>query len=106
MAKWKYELGAEGKILREMIDGEETIENVISIYNQLIKCLKYCLKQLSAKDKEFFEYDFESMIEDFECARPESDDEEIDYYDERDNLNYCLRDFYDLCDSARVWIGI
>lgn len=105
MANWKYNLRFEGKVLRELINKEdgETIENVIAIYKQIISCLEYWKKRLLESDKEDWEYDIEEMIEDLQCACPDIED---DYYEEKENLNYYLRDFYDMCDNARVWIGV
>lgn len=40
MERWKYKLEFEGKLLRELIDGDEIIENIIAIYNQVIRCLQ------------------------------------------------------------------
>lgn len=105
MANWKYNLRFEGKALRELINKEdgETIENVIAIYKQIISCLEYWKKRLLESDKEDWEYDIEEMIEDLQCACSDVKD---DYYEEKENLNYYLRDFYDMCDNARVWIGV
>lgn len=108
MANWKYNLRFEGKALRELINKEDgqTVENVIAIYKQIINCLEYWKKRLLESDKEDWEYDIETMIEDLQCACPDIEDEDLDYYDEQENLNYYLRDFYDMCDNARVWIGV
>ena len=46
------------------------------------------------------------MIEDLKCACPSTEDNTLSYDEEEENLNYYLRDFYDMCDNARVWIGI
>lgn len=41
MIKWKYKLEDEGKQLRKIIDdGDSTLETVISVYKQMIVCLK------------------------------------------------------------------
>lgn len=82
MERWKYKLEFEGKLLRELIDGDEIIENVIAIYNQVIRCLQ-SLKSCMIKR-----------------------DLSLDCEEEKEKLNCCLSDFYDLCDNARVWIGI
>lgn len=108
MAYWKYRLDPYGQALRELINKEdgETIENIVAIYSQLIKCLEYWKKRLLESDKEDWEYDIETMIEDLQCACPDIEDNDLDYEDEEENLNYYLRDFYDMCDNARVWIGV
>ena len=105
MTNWKYKLELEGKLLRQLIDKEETIENIIAIYNQLVVCLKVLKKKLSKTDRGILEYDIDSMIDDLECASPDIDDD-FDYQEEEENLNYYLRDFYDFCDSVGVWIGV
>ena len=66
MTEWKYKLDFEGKVLRSLINKEETIENIIAIYNQIIVCLESWKKRLRKPDKENWEYDIESMIEDLQ----------------------------------------
>lgn len=108
MGKWKYKLGDEGKQLRELIgDGERTLETVISVYKQIIVCLKLLKIELVGIDKDNLSYEIDSMIEDYQLACPEESDAKIyDYYEEEDNLNFNLREFYDFCDDNRVWIGL
>lgn len=106
MTVWKYKLEFEGKTLRSLINKEETMENIIAIYNQIILCLEHLKSRLRGYDKEEYEYDIESMIEDLQCACPGMEDETLSYEEEEENLNYYLRDFYDMCDDARVWIGV
>ena len=105
MTEWKYKLDFEGKVLRSLINKEETIENIIAIYNQIVVCLESWKRRLCEPDKEDWEYDIESMIEDLQCACPDVEDNN-GYDEEQDNLNCYLKDFYDMCDNARVWIGI
>ena len=45
MAEWKYRLEFEGKELRNLINKEEIMENIIAVYNQIIVCLKSWKKQ-------------------------------------------------------------
>ena len=106
MANWKYNLRFEGKMLRELINKEETMENIVAIYKQIIACLETWKRRLLETDKEDWEYDIEEMIEDLQCACPDMEDGSLDYEEEQENLNYYLRDFYDMCDNARVWIGV
>ncbi len=108
MGKWKYKLEDEGRQLRKLIDeGELTLETVISVYKQMIVCLKLLKTKLVGIDKNNLEYEIDSMIEDYQIACPEEADTKIyDYYEEEDNLNFNLREFYDFCDDNRVWIGL
>ena len=108
MEKWKYKLEDEGKQLRKLIDeGDLTLETVIAVYNQMITCLKLLKTKLIGRDKSDLSYEIDSMIEDYQLARPEEADSKIyDYYEEEDNLNFNLREFYDFCDDSRVWIGL
>lgn len=108
MGKWKYKLEGEGKQLRELIDeGDLTLETVIAVYNQMITCLKLLKVKLIGRDKNDLSYEIDSMIEDYQLACPEDADSKIyDYYEEEDNLNFNLREFYDFCDDNRVWIGL
>ena len=111
MKDWKYKLESEGKALRKLINKEEkTIENVIAIYEQLIVCLETWEKKLSESDKDVWGYGIQTLIEDLQYACPdmesEEESEELSYKNESENLNYFLRDFYDMCDGARVLVGI
>lgn len=108
MGKWKYKLEDEGKQLRKLIDeGDLTLETVIAVYNQMINCLKLLKIKLIGRDKNDLSYEIDSMIEDYQLACPEEADSKIyDYYEEEDNLNFNLREFYDFCDDNRVWIGL
>ena len=106
MANWRYKLEREGKILRELINDAETMGDIVAIYKQLIICLESWKKKLLNIDKEDWEYEIETMIEDLEYACPDFEDSEISYEEASDNLDYHLEDFYNLCDSAGVWIGV
>lgn len=107
MGKWKYKLEDEGKQLRKLInDGDETLETVIAVYNQIINCLKSLKMKLVGVDKVNLQYSIDSMVEDFQMTCPEADTDIYNYYDEEDNLNFNLREFYDFCDDNRVWVGL
>ena len=106
MNKWKYKLESQGRKLRELLDKDDTITTIVEIYNQMEVCLKSLLKMLVPRDLEEWKYDIESMIEDIQMACPDIEDSELIYNDEEAILNRYLKDFYDLCDSMRVWIGL
>lgn len=104
MGRWKYKLDSEGKQLRKLIDeGDETLETIISVYNQIVVCLQSLKMKLVGRDKIDLSYNIDCMIEDFIIACPEENTEVYNYYDEEDNLNYNLRGFYDFCDENMVW---
>jgi hypothetical protein len=107
MGRWKYKLEDEGKQLRKLIDeGNESLDTIVSVYNQMVVCLK-CLKlKLIGVDKINMQYNIDCMIEDFQTSCPEVDTDIYNYYDEENNLNFNLREFYDFCDDDRVWIGL
>ena len=108
MAKWKYKLEDEGKQLRKIInEGEQTLDTIISVYEQIIVCLKFLKTKLVETDKIDLQYDIDSMIEDYQLACPEEADEKFyDYHKEEENLNFNLREFYDFCDDNRIWVGL
>jgi len=67
--------------------------NIKLIIPQLIAiCEKYAKK----------EWDFAENYEDMAEELREVDVDEL----EEDDVNFYLHDFYDLCDSARVWLDI
>lgn len=104
MRRWKYKLENEGKQLRKLIDEDDlTLETIISIYNQLIVCLRSLKMKIVGIDKNKLLYEINSMIEDYQLACPEEADIKIyDYYEEEYNLNFNLKNFYDFCDDNRV----
>ena len=107
MASWEYSLESEGKELRRLIGNQEkNMKNIVAIYNQIVTCLESLKKNLEESDRENWEYDIKSMIDDLKCACPDLNDESLEYYEEEETLNSYLSDFYDLCDAARVWIEI
>lgn len=106
MKKWKYKLEFEGIKLRELLNKDDTITTIVELYNQMEVCLKSIQKMLVPRDSEEWRYDIESMIEDIQMSCPDIEDPELIYNDEEAKLNRHLRDFYDLCDNIRVWIGL
>lgn len=105
MNKWKYDMTAYGKPFRELFKNEEeTIERIIKTYECMILFLKAWRKRLTVEDREVFEYDIDCLIEDMECACPDINEE--DYDEEVLNVNEYLRQFYDICDKRRCWIGV
>lgn len=110
MEVWKFEkMEVSYGCLRETIQRivkseEETIEHIIDIYKHMILFLQAWKKRLTVEDREAFEYDIDCLIEDMECACPDINEE--DYDSEESNVNEYLRQFYDICDEGRCWIGI
>ena len=107
MNKWKYTLQLEGEALRFLITKEKkTLENIIAIYKQIIVCLETWKKRLLESDREDWEYRIEAMIDDLRCACPDVEEGVLSYSEAEETLNCYLDDFYDMCDEARVWIGV
>ena len=50
MIRWKYKLEDEGQKLRSLIDKENTIETIVSVYNQMEVCLKLLLNKMVQQD--------------------------------------------------------
>ena len=93
MAKWV-------KTCKEFADVRELIEKVdsVGIMKSLLNiCRKYSM------DEEFdFAYDFEMLGDEIEV---ELLDEE-DVKEDEGVVDYYLGEFYDLCDSARIWLAL
>lgn len=87
MARWKYELKC-GKELRDAIweDNKRTLSVIEKAYKELLKA------KLISKD------DYESYTDEFILY-------DVDDLDD-DDINYELRELYDLCDSIGVWIPV
>lgn len=92
MTEWKYKLELEGKTLRSLINKEETMKNIIAIYNQIIVCLESLKKRLHKSDKANWEYDIESMIEDLQCACPDLKNND-GYYEEQKKSQLLFKEF-------------
>ena len=88
MAQWNYTL-KWGKHLREAIYDED-VEMVVKC---LIACYRELLNKLSDEDKEWKEFDIEQEIFCLEC------------YDEDEDIDGYLAEFYDICDDVRAWVA-
>lgn len=93
MAQWEFVINS-GTALREAIYDGNT--------KQTVKCLLRCYKELydklSDEDKDYYQYDIEDTIEILTLY-----DER---YDDEDNINYYLEEFYDICDDVRAFIKL
>lgn len=89
MTKWNYTLHW-GKSLREAIKDEDT-EMVVKC---LIACYRELLNKLSDEDRDWKEFDIEEEIF---CLESFEEEEDVDGY---------LEEFYDICDDVRAWIAI
>lgn len=88
MARWIKKCNEFTKV-RELIDAEETTKILPAL---LDICKKYANEEWDFAD------DFDRLAEDLEfIGDDELDEDDIDFY---------LSEFYDLCDSARVWLEI
>ena len=89
MAKWEYTI-TNGRGLHQAIWNEE--EQLVVKY--LLACYNELYAKLSDEDKEWRGYDIEDAIFNLENF---DEDEDIDGY---------LEEFYDLCDELRAWITL
>ena len=92
MARWKYTCD-EFKRIRELINSDE--DNTMEIMTGVAEI---CKKYAEIEDFDFATDFFDLEIE-IECA---IDDGDIYEYD----ADYYLGEFYDLCDYARIWLGL
>ena len=97
--KWDYNL-KNGVALRNAIK----IEDYGQIKNSLIAAYKEINEVMPEK---FDEYDLEDKLEDLEFLDIEPDaDIEISEDDVRENWDYELSDFYELCDNLNIWVSL
>lgn len=102
--KWDFNISEEFSTVRDLIEDEtETVEQCVSILDALRECC-HTLTPYSERDWGFYT-DFmdlkEEIDEEVECM-----DKDDDYNVCETTVNYYLNEFYDLCDNARVWLGI
>lgn len=89
MGKWKYTLRF-GKNLREAI----VAEDVDVVVKCLIACYRELLNKMTEEDEDCYRYDIEDTIFN------------LDNFDEDEDVDDYLVEFYDLCDDVRAWIAI
>ena len=91
MAKWRYTIES-GKALREAIEDGDIERTVRCLY----RCFKELYDKMSDEDKDYYQFDIEDTMEILKLY-----DEE---YDDEDNVNYYLEEFYNICDDVRAWV--
>ena len=89
MANWEYTI-TKGNALHQAIWNED--EQLVVKY--LLECYKELYAKLTDEDKEWRGYDIEDTIFNLENF---DEDEDVDGY---------LEEFYDLCDTLRAWITL
>lgn len=101
--KWEKSIVERFSKVRKMInEGIETPDYCMEIMYAIESC---CDELTPDSENEWIFYD------DFRDLKAEIH-EEVEYMDEEDyetcmeTVNYYLSKFYDLCDIARVWLGI
>lgn len=95
MINWKYTLDAEGKELRQSIEGGDCKEVLVNIQN----CLNV-LKTEVTKEDQCWMKDIDAQLEELDNRIKEAGNLTTDVMDSR------LTDFYNLMDKMRVWIGL
>lgn len=100
----RWDITCKGfKRVRELInENVETTEQCIRIMSGL----ESCCDELTPDDNSDWIY-----YDDFRDLKSEIHEEielmdEDDYEDCENTVNYCLSDFYDLCNAARVWLPV
>ena len=105
MARWDYDLGVKGKILRSYIkECDSSKEKCDVLLQQVILCCENLKSILTGDDKDWYESDLDELIQDCEDAKYYLD--EYDYESNEDNVDDVLSDFYDLMDEMRVWVAM
>ena len=89
MGKWNYTLRF-GKNLREAIEAED-VEAVVKC---LIACYRELFNKMNEDDKDYYE----SVIEDTIFN--------LENFDEGEDVDDYLEEFYNVCDDVRAWVGI
>lgn len=101
MNRWKHTL-KNGKKLREAINNDDNI--------QTLEALKECYKEINRIMSSLFDDDdLENVLSEIDnqldnCENYEDYDMTED--DVQDEINYLLRQFYDLCDNLRIWVDL
>ena len=104
MSSWEYNLGAAGKALRESIyEGGEDMKSCIDTMEKLVTCYER-IKSLVPEDDFCFHFD-----DAYSMAQGELDsmkEDAMDEYEALETVNNSLEEFYDLCDTHRIWVSV
>ena len=101
MRKWTYKL-MTGKQLRQAISDDDMTAT--------LDALKECWKEISKAMPDVYDADdLENDLEEIDnqldnCGNYE--DYSMTEDDVQDEINYMLRQFYDLCDDLRIWVDL
>lgn len=100
--KWKFTCNSFKRV-RELIDENiETSEQCVLIMTELEKCCD----ELTPNDKrEWVYYDeFRDLKSEIHDETEFMEEDEYEFCEQ--TVNDYLEEFYDLCDEAKVWLGI
>lgn len=100
--RWKYKCFNFSKV-RQLIN--EDVEEVKQCM-KVLHVLECCCSELTPDIKQDWEYydDFRDLASEIHETIEELDEDD---YDEAEYIvNNLLAEFYDLCDSAGVWLGL
>jgi len=104
MAKWDYTLD-KGRELRELINEQkQTVEQVILINKKLVECIDEIRLIVTPDILDSYEDEIDELLGNLEMSLPDIDNEDNDYEEIEEEINFSLSEFYDLCDSLRIWI--
>lgn len=101
MGRWTYKLMA-GKQLRQAISDDDMTAT--------LDALKECWKEINKAIPDVYDADdLEDNLEELDnqldnCKNYE--DYSMTEDDVQDEINYMLRQFYDLCDDLRIWVDL
>lgn len=101
MSEWKHIL-KNGKKLRKAINDDNNM--------QTLEALKECYKEINRiMLPAFDDDDLENVL--FEIDNQLDNCENYEDYDMteddvQDEINYLLRQFYDICDEMRIWVDL
>ena len=111
MAKWNYDMSTAGKSLRDAIAADsQSIESCQLVLDRLLNCFdwikEHCISKIVASFESYRPYVFETIDELKEMQDPHYVLETDDYEFAEEAVNQHLKDFYDLCDMYKIWVGI
>lgn len=115
MANWKYSIDTHGKILRAAIAyGGEDLQSCKNTITALKDCMDQIKKLVSEEEWFSFEDLYENIESDISLLNIDDDEKRMDTFEKMgytgnpplDIVNNNLAEFYDLCDSYLIWIGL
>lgn len=103
MAEWSINFEKFNNV-RDLVDsGVNTKSDCERLNKVFIKNLEELAEILYQSSNDFYE-EFQELINEYKADMELQSESDLDEYEQ--TFNYWLIQFYELCDNARIWLGL